>query len=393
MNAPARLLAAPDPSFAAHRSTFGAFRTLPLDDLLRELEASALTGRGGAGFPVHRKLAAVARASAGGGAPAVVANGSEGEALSAKDATLLARSPHLVVDGILLCAAALGAKDLRLVVDERAAPAVRAALAERDDAFAILVAPARGGFTGGEASALVAGLDGRMAVPADRVVRLSERGLRRAPTLVQNVETLAHIALIARYGADWHRLVGAPGDPGTRLVTVSGTRSPVVREVAGGTAIRTVLRAAGEPDDRPVLVGGFHGAWLEPAALDAALSPDGLARHDASPGAGVLHVLPDGRCGLQATGDILAVLAAASTRQCGPCANGLPRLAELLRLLLAGQDVRGELHRVAGLVDGRGACHHPDGTVRMLRSALAVFSADADAHAHGRCLAREGVAA
>jgi len=383
------LLRAGDPGLAAHAAVFGSRPSPSLDGLLGELEAAGLDGRGGAGFPVHRKLAAVARASARGGAPIVVGNGSEGEPLSAKDRVLLQRAPHLVLDGLLICAEALGSDEAHLVVHADARSVAERALAERSDAGIVRLHVADHGFVGGEASALVAGVSGRPGVPSDRIVRLAERGLRRRPTLVQNVESLAQVAVIARTGADRHRSRGRAGDAGTRLVSVSTPgETPIVLEVDGGTAIAEILTATGVTrDPAAALVGGFHGTWLPRAALDAALSPRGLAEWGASPGSGVLHVLSGGDCGIRATADMLAFLAAASARQCGPCLNGLPAIAGSMRALAAGRDTRDELRRLAGLVDGRGACAHPDGTVRLLRSALTVFADDAQAHTEGRCRA------
>jgi NADH:ubiquinone oxidoreductase subunit F (NADH-binding) len=388
-----RLFAAASPSYVDHLFTFGDRPVAAVEPLVAELQAAGLTGRGGAGFPVHRKLAAVAARRGRRGAPVVVGNGSEGERLSGKDKTLLRSAPHLVIDGLLVCADALGAEEARLVVDESVQDAVVTALAQRTDAARVVVSAAAGGFIGGEASAVVAAVQGRRPVPTDRRVRLAEQGVRRAPTLLQNVETLAHIALVARYGAEWFRQVGTHEDPGTRLVTVSAGTGPLrVFEAPGGIPIRMLLQGAGIPPVTAVLVGGFHGAWIPAHAVDTAFDPSGTEL-GASPGAGIVHALVPGECGLRATGGILDELAAASARQCGPCLNGLPRIAELFRDLIAGRDTRGELARIAGLVEGRGACHHPDGTVRLLRSALTAFELDAVAHEHGGCLARQGVAA
>jgi NADH:ubiquinone oxidoreductase subunit F (NADH-binding) len=153
-----------------------------------------------------------------------------------------------------------------------------------------------------------------------------------------------------------------------------------VLEVAHGTPLREVLGAAGQLHPAPVLVGGFHGAWLTAAeAAEADLSRASLAPFGASPGAGVLIALPAGMSGLAETARITAYLAGQSARQCGPCRNGLPRMADVLARLAAGELDLGlvaEGHRLARMTVGRGACHHPDGTVRLVRSALRVFAAE-----------------
>ena len=141
-----------------------------------------------------------------------------------------------------------------------------------------------------------------------------------------------------------------------------------------------MLEGAGFRVPAPVLVGGFHGAWLAPHEVDlAAFSRASLADYGASTGAGELIALPPGASGMLETARITAYLAGQSAQQCGPCLNGLPRMADLLGRVAAGdRDPRliAQLHRLCGRTEGRGACHHPDGTVRLVRSALRVFQPD-----------------
>lgn len=388
------LLAAAAPDLLAHRRRSGPLPTLRADPLLRELRRSGLTGRGGAGFPLWRKLDALAARPGG----VVVANGAEGEPASAKDRTLLARAPHLVLDGLQVAACAARATSAVVYVAPDSAAAVRAAVAARhvDDPVPVRVVLAPDGFLSGEESAAVNAIDGRPGLPGDKAHRITEVGVGRRPTAVQNVETLAHAALVARLGAEWFRATGTPDEPGTMLVTVSGASldgAPLggtdgVREVPLGAALPDVLGCA---PPGPVLVGGFHGAWLSRReAHDARLSRADLAPYGASPGAGVLIVLPPGRCGLAETARITGYLAGSGARQCGPCRNGLPAVAAVLHGLAAGDagpSVRAEVARLGDLVRGRGACHHPDGTMRLVTSALRMFADDVDAHLAGRCLA------
>jgi NADH:ubiquinone oxidoreductase subunit F (NADH-binding) len=208
------------------------------------------------------------------------------------------------------------------------------------------------------------------------------------PTLVQNVETLAHLALIARYGAAWFRSVGTGAEPGSMLTTLhQADGSQNVLEVPIGTGIADLLRL--DEGVQAVLIGGYHGAWL-PAAqaarlplANAALRPLGAAV-----GAGVLAALPAGRCGVVEAARVVRYLALESAGQCGPCFNGLPRMATALGSLAGPRPdprVRADLERWAGLVEGRGACHHPEGTVRFVRSTLQVFAGEIDRHARGQC--------
>lgn len=240
---------------------------------------------------------------------------------------------------------------------------------------------------------MVAAINGRPAVPADRLTRVWQRGVSGRPTLVLNVETLAHIALIARHGAAWFRGIGDAEDPGTFLATVAPTLNstewvPQVYELARGAHLGAFLDQAGFGRPRAVLVGGFHGTWVAGDAVDRArLSRPGLAPYGAAPGAGVLMPI-EHQCGLRETARILGYLAGEVAGQCGPCVNGLPALAHHFRALANGradEATMQELGRISGLVRGRGACSHPDGTVRLAASALTTFSDDVAQHLRGGC--------
>ena len=208
---------------AAHLAAYGRMPQGSARSLLQELEVSGLTGRGGAGFSAWRKFAAVDfarrpnRYARRTGGPVLIANGAEGEPLSFKDATLLHNAPHLVIDGLLAAAEALGAGRMFIYAGAASLPAVAGALAERADARHIALLEAPHTFVAGQASAVVNFLETGRALPRDLAGRLAESGFKGRPTLVQNVETWAHIALVARYGAGWFR------------------RSAADRVLAGGT--------------------------------------------------------------------------------------------------------------------------------------------------------------
>jgi NADH:ubiquinone oxidoreductase subunit F (NADH-binding) len=339
----------------------------------------------------------------------VAGNGAEGEPASSKDRSLLWISPHLVLDGLQLAAEAArsGSAVLYVQRNERLHARLAGAIAERAaagiDAVRVDLVPAPDRFLAGQESALASRLTGKPALPAYRPVRGLPRLAPGRPALVQNVETLAHLALIARYGASWFRLAGTPAEPGSMLATLhlaDGRTS--VTEVPLGIGLADLLgldtAAAGPGGDvvtsaggpvGAVLVGGYHGAWLSAAEAarlplaNAALHPLG-----ATVGAGVVAALPADRCGLAETARVARYLALESAGQCGPCFNGLPRIAAAVDHLAGprpDQRARADLERWAGLVTGRGACHHPDGSVRFIRSALRVFAAEAGLHERGRC--------
>ena len=357
-------------SLAEHRDLHGR---LDVDQpgLIDAVERSGLRGCGGGGFPTGRKLAAVRGA---GRRAVVVVNAAEGEPVAGKDKALLAHVPHLVLDGAVAAARAVRARDVVVGVHPIVFPTVERAIAERDDpkvALRAVAVPDR--FVAGEETALVQFLEGGPALPTFTPPRPFERGV-----LVQNAETLAHIALIARHGAEWFREVGAPEQPGTTLVTLSGAiRTTGVFEIATGYPLSRLLADAGgvKGDLQAVLVGGYFGAWIPAGAADVPLADAALAPYGAALGARAIVVLPRGRSGIAATARILRHLAEESAGQCGPCVYGLAAIADDFEGL-ARKDKRVDRRRLEqrlGVISGRGGCRHPDGAVRLAASALQVF--------------------
>lgn len=376
---------------ARHRPLLTRLCRSSADAMIEEVRLAGLTGRGGAAFPAARKLAAVAAA---GGRPVVVANGTEGEPASAKDKVLAATEPHLVLDGVVIAAAMVGARQAFIVVDPAVATVMEIAVAEREaaglDQVRLQVLRAAEGFVAGEASAVVSWIERGVAAPRGVPPRLAERGLHGQPTLVHNIETLAHLALIARYGARWFRSAGTEAEPGTMLVTLAGAvRTEGVREVEIGRPVRDVLALAGglTGSVSALLLGGYSGTWVRwPDVADLPFSASGLASVNAGPGAGLVAALPAARCPLVETAAIARYLAAESAGQCGPCLFGLGAISSELTSLAAGRPSSPELiRRWLGQVDGRGACRHPDGAARMIRSALSVFAAEVSGHLGGWC--------
>jgi NADH:ubiquinone oxidoreductase subunit F (NADH-binding) len=383
----------------AHLATYGPLPAPGRHDhrwaerFVRDLADAGLTGRGGAGFPTARKLDAVRAAR---GRPLLVVNAMEGEPSSQKDRALMTSAPHLVLDGAELVAAAIGAQAIALCATRdrpEIARAVRHALAQRQGRVhttvpvEILEPPGR--FVAGEESALVHWIDGGPAKPTFRPVKGVPLTVGRRPALVHNPESLAHSALVARHGVDWFRAAGTADAPGTALVTVTGAvEQPGVFEVDLGTPVVAIIgqaRSVGAPAG--VLLAGYGGTWIGPSVLDTPYAPGPLAAVGGTVGAGVIGVLPAGACGVAETARIVAYLAAESAGQCGPCVYGLPALAADLHELASGAGGTKTLSRLRdrlGEIAGRGACRHPDGAVRLVGSALEVFSGDVAAHAKRR---------
>jgi NADH:ubiquinone oxidoreductase subunit F (NADH-binding) len=390
-----RLLAGPPPAagaepLTAHHQRLGHLPgSAARRDLLAVVDASGLLGRGGAGFPVGRKWRGVAEHSTGDAV--VVVNGAEGEPRSAKDGVLMRLRPHLVLDGALVAAAAVGASDVILYVGREHVEARRAlakALAERkpEPTVRMQLVAAPLGYVAGEATAVVRYLNEGDARPTFLDARPHERGVANRPTLVQNVESLAHAGLIARFGDGWYRSAGRLATRGSALITVSGLGGGQrVREIEYGTSIDEIARSAGgAPAGSSVLLGGYFGGW---ASLDEvraeALDPESMRDHGLGLGCGVVSFLKSDACGVGATAEIMDYMAGSTAEQCGPCVFGLANIAGATRRLADGAAKGDDLERIdrwAGQVQGRGACHHPDGAVGMVLSALAAFRDDFASH-------------
>jgi NADH:ubiquinone oxidoreductase subunit F (NADH-binding) len=372
-------------------------RELDAKAILTLAERSGLRGRGGAAFPTATKLRAV---SAARGQAIVVANGCESEPISAKDALLLRELPHLVLDGAEIAARAVGADEAIVAFEtpnSSARASLESALSERRAArldstrFSLFAAEER--FLSGQETALVSQINGGPPRPSFVPPRPTDRGVARRPTLIQNVETLANLALIARYGAAWYRELGTAAETGSRLVTLAGAvEDPGVYEIECGTPLHALLAAAGgiSGEIAGVLVGGYFGSWLPAArAGDLELSNEALARHGAALGCGALVALPASSCPVAETVRVAIYLATETANQCGPCVHGTAAIARTLHGIAEGKapgTAFVDLERWTAELPGRGACHHPNGLANFVSTALRTFAPQFDDHARrGPC--------
>ncbi len=395
-----RLLAGLGPSgttmtLAEHRAEHGPLPSVSGPELIEAVARSGLRGRGGADFPTATKLRSVAERRGG---ATVVVNGSETEPASAKDRLLMARLPHLMLDGAALAARAVGAREVIVKIGDGTPVVQRSlegAVAVREEPVAFDIVAGPEGYVTGEETAVLQFLGRGVAKPTFVPPRPYERGLRGRPTLVQNPETLCQLALIARFGPGWFRELGSEADPGSALVTISGAvASPGVYELAFGTPMTDLLAAAGGASEplQALLVGGYFGTWVESSrALRLRLSREDLRSIGCALGSGVLIALGESSCGLHESARVIDYLANQSAGQCGPCVHGLAAIADSVCALADGAADAGEydrLRRWTAEIRGRGACHHPDGATRFVESALKVFAAELDSHQRQRCTAR-----
>jgi NADH:ubiquinone oxidoreductase subunit F (NADH-binding) len=389
-------------TLAGHEAVHGSLvdaASVGVEQLVALVTDSGLLGRGGARHPLAHKLRVVREAGRPWRRPLVVVNAGSTEPAVRKDRVLVERTPHLVLDGAELAAAMVGAHDVVVWLHRGQSASVaavqhaqdeRAAVGRRGPRTRIVQGPPR--YVSGEASATVRHLSGGPAQPQTTPPHTAQRGVDGRPTLVVNAETLAHLALVVRHGPRWFRAMGPSDEPGTLLVTVTGVVPvPGVVEAAVGTSLADLVGACGGFGAvRPpaLLVGGYAGAWV-PAGLVATtgFSRAELAALGAEPGAGLLHVPAPDACLAAETARLVAWLARESAGQCGPCLNGLPAMAAAAAELAgSGPGASAAAHRLdrwAGMVEGRGACHHPDGMVRLVRSLLRSLPDEVQRHTSG----------
>jgi NADH:ubiquinone oxidoreductase subunit F (NADH-binding) len=379
---------------AGHRARWGAVPPLDGARVRALLRDSRLDGRGGAGFPLGRKVETALLAP---GHPLLVVNASESEPESRKDRTLCRYRPHLVLDGAALLARALGVDELVLHVHRgRGSLSGPCSLAvvdrvrdgEPDPAWRLSEGPDR--YVAGESSAVASFVDHGEARPHFTTRPLAVEGPSGRPTVVANAETVAQLAVAARIGAVAWNALGAPSSPGPRLVTLAGAapRPGLVLELTGPGTIGDLLTAGGlTAPPKAVLVGGFAGTWVRgDEAWQTPFTRESLQCVGAAPGCGLLGVLPHDACPLRETARIVRYLAGESAGQCGSCVAGLPGLAGGLEALAAGTARRRGVAKLSALADtvlGSGACAHPDGVVRLVRSTLEVFDDDVVRHLGG----------
>jgi NADH:ubiquinone oxidoreductase subunit F (NADH-binding)/ferredoxin len=380
---------------AAHGEIFGPLPRMTANDLILMAAQVDLRGQGGAGFPFARKLKAVIDASKKSGEPPiVVVNATEGEPGSFKDKMLLIRSPYLILSGAALVAEAIEADEIIVGVagNELANRSVEAAIAAEPalrKMARVFQQPER--FISGESGALVRGINGKKPVPPGRKQLASDKGVGDLPTLLSNASTFAQVAVLALLGSSRFASVGVPEEPGTVLLSVSGSaKHPAVVECPTGVPLGHVLDICQAPAGDGVLIGGYHGMWLDgDTAYQVPVGREGLAAAGGAFGSGIVLPLGDGTCPLGEVARIASYLAGESAGQCGPCKLGLPTIARAMNAIVdgsGGMEALDVARRAAAATNGRGACSHPDGTTRMVLSALEVFTEDLAAHVfHSSC--------
>ncbi|WP_081287443.1 NADH-ubiquinone oxidoreductase-F iron-sulfur binding region domain-containing protein [Mycobacterium asiaticum] len=377
---------------AVYRERGGYLPLMDADQLLGEVDASGLVGRGGAAFPLGVKLRAVRDNGRAAGGAVVIANGEEGEPASVKDRWLLRHRPHLVLDGLRLAAAIVSTRRVYVYVsDADSARSVEAALGEavlQDlDVEVWTVDP---GYVAGEETAAVQAINGGPAKPTDKPPRPFEFGVGELPTLISNVETLANLPHLQRHGAKAFRTQGTVLSPGTFLATITGaSRPPALYELPHGLPFTELLALHGVSSEqlRGVLMGGYFAGLLNRSVLDTRLDHETMRGIGSGLGCGAISLITDD-CPVAVAASVLAYFDRENAGQCGSCFNGTAAMAAAagaLRDFAATTEDVDRLRRWSVVLRGRGACGTLDAATNVAATLLDQFPAEVTRHLEGTC--------
>ncbi|MFN6542727.1 NADH-ubiquinone oxidoreductase-F iron-sulfur binding region domain-containing protein [Mycolicibacterium nivoides] len=368
------------------------------EQLLDEVQAGGLLGRGGAAFPMAVKLRTVRDNGQQGGeakiGSVVIANGEEGEPASIKDRWLLRNRPHAVLDGLRLAAGIVGAgRAVVYVSDPRAAESIERALAELPGELpgvAIELLTVAPGYVAGEETAAVHVVNGGPAKPTDKPPRPFEEGVDGKPTLISNVETLAHLAFLHQHGAQTFRELGTEASPGTFLATITGAgRAPALYELPHGIAFADLLTLHGVSPDKVhgALMGGYFAGLVNRDIVGITLDHESVRALGSGLGCGAIGILTDD-CPVAVAASVLAYFDRENAGQCGSCFNGTAAMAAVatgLRDGLATQEDLDRLKRWSVVLRGRGACATLDGAANVAASLLSQFPDPVQRHLENGC--------
>lgn len=317
--------------------------------LINEVKASNLRGRGGAGFNCGVKWNFAYQAQAD--QKYVICNADEGEPGTYKDRLIMEGDPHTLLEGMAICAAAIGAtKGFIYLRGEYPSVAVtlREAIAQAEAKgvlgdFAIEVRSGAGAYVCGEETALIESIEGKRGEPRFKPPFPGVAGLWGKPTIVNNVETFANIPVIVEKGAAWYAAIGTPSYPGTKVVTLTGdVVNRTFFEVPTDTTIREVVFqfGGGIPDGKAfkaVQIGGTSGAFIPEANLDTPIGFDAMSAIGAALGSGAVFVLNSTRDIVDVTTRIAKFFEHESCGKCAPCREGTMRIHELMEKINSGK--------------------------------------------------------
>lgn len=384
--------------------------TMPPEEVLAEIKAANLRGRGGAGFPAGSKWETSWRQKES--IKFVICNADEGDPGAFMDRSILESNPHQVIEGLIICAYAVGAVKGYFYIRAEYPQAIRTvkiALQQAREkgllgnsilgssfAFDIEVFQGSGAFVCGEASALVNSMEGKMGIPEPRPPRLAVSGFRGKPTVLNNVKTFCYVPLIIRNGADWFKSIGTPGSPGTAVFTLVGkVANPGVVEVPMGTTLRQLIYDVGEgiPAEKQfkaVQIGGPSGGCLPESSLDVPIDFDSLKEAGAMMGSGGLVVLDEDDCMVGIARYFLEFTQKESCGKCTFCRLGTKHMLDMLNNITAGKEkdlgVLDKLQELAEDISLGSLCNLGKTAPNPVLTTLRYFRDEYEAHiTEGRC--------
>jgi NADH:ubiquinone oxidoreductase subunit F (NADH-binding) len=380
-----------------------AVRDLGPAGTIATVAASRLRGRGGSGFPTGEKWRVAAAQDAD--RRYVVANGYGADPSAQTDALLMARDPYAVVEGTAIAAWAIGAREAIIALRAEATEAIRAleaAIAAAEDAgfigpdmlatgreLTVSVRTVQGAYMLGEETILLKALEGKRGQPEQRPPYPAASGLFGAPTVVNNVQTLASVPWILRHGAHEYAAIGSNGAPGTVLVGLRGPGGDGIAEVPLGTSLRDLVGLVADgPAIKAILVGGPSGGLLPADLLDTAYEFDALRAVGAHVGSGGIVVADERSCVV----DLARVLTRfCADEACGktiPCRIGTRRLFEIADRMTTGRARPTDpqlLEDLAQDVVASALCDHERLATLPLMSGMRYFRPELDEHLRGKC--------
>lgn len=380
-----------------------AIHTMTPGEVIGEVERSGLRGRGGGGFPTGKKWRTAAAVPSD--IRYVICNGDEGDPGAFMDRSIMEGDPHAVIEGMIICAYAIGAAQGYIYVREEYPRALahlqcaidqarRAGLLGRNIGgapftFDISISRGSGAFVCGESTALMQSIEGRVGEPRPKYIRSAERGLHDKPTVLNNVETLINVPVIIGRGAAHFAATGTAGSRGTKVFAVVGkVKNTGLVEVPMGTTLRTIIYdlCGGILDDREfkaVQTGGPSGGCLPASKLDLPVDFDTLAAEGSMMGSGGMIVMDEGTCMVDVARYFTSFLAGESCGKCAACRLGLEALQGILERICRG---RGEvedltrMERLLSLLENGSLCGLGKTAPNPVRSTLIHFKDEYLAH-------------
>ena len=370
-------------------------RTMDRSELIRIIEESSrLRGRGGAAFSTGRKWSSAFASEEE--TKYLVCNADEGEPGTYKDRVILEGDPHTVIEGLLIGAWAVGARECIVYVRGEYEKSIRllrkAVRAAEEKGFtgevSIRVVSGAGAYVCGEGTAIVNSLEGVRGEPRLKPPSMAVKGLHQKPTVVNNVETFAVIPEIINRGAEWFGSIGSVKFPGTKLMCLSGdVRNRVCVEVPTNATLRDVVEGfgGGVPEGKKlkaIQLGGSSCGFVTPAQLDMPIDFDAVRAAGASLGSGAVYVIDDSRNLVDILLEIARFFQHESCGKCTPCREGTMRIAELMEKLADGRGTRQDLDLIIRLSEYmQKTCFCPLGqsATTAFMSALKLFPGDFEA--------------